>query len=283
MAPLVGRTNARTVAPRARRDAARTATRESRLLRGGVPLCWAAAAACLLPPAAEAFDHTHAAFTALLRAHVRGARVAYAALQADPKPLNRYLASLGAVSKAEFDTWPKAERLAFLINAYNAFTLKLVVDHYPVSSIKRIGPWFSSPWTLHIVRLWGTRLTLDDLEHGLLRRDYGEPRIHFALVCAAISCPPLRPEAYRGADLNAQLDDQGRAFLADRSRNRFDPARRQAALSAIFKWFREDFGKDEDALLARLAPLAPPDAAAALRKPGWSVSYLPYDWSLNSD
>jgi hypothetical protein len=234
----------------------------------------------LAAPAAS-FDHSHAAFDALLRQRVRDGRVDYPALKADPKPLNDYLDQLGAVSEAEFKRWREPERLAFLINLYNAVTLKLVVDHEPVKSIRNIGRLFSSPFKRDVAPLFGGVVSLDTVEHEILRKQYSEPRIHFALVCAALSCPELRAEAYVGARLNEQLRDQGERFLRDPRRNRVDLPGRTLSLSEIFKWFREDFEKSGKSVQQFLADYLPPEAAAVARRDGFRIRHLKYDWSLN--
>lgn len=239
---------------------------------------WAAGAAGILH--AADFDRSHAQLTQILRQHVREARVNYAALKKDSAGLNRYLDVLAAVSRDDFKNWTEAEQIAFLVNAYNAWTLRLIVDHHPVASIRRIGGWFSGPWDQKIVRLFGTTITLDDLEHKMLRGDYAEPRVHFALVCAAKGCPPLRDEAYTGARLNEQFDDQARRFLGDPAKNRVDAARRTVFLSPVFKWFAGDFERKSGSVLAGVAAYWPPEARAALRD-DFKIRYTDYDWSLN--
>src|SRR5437763_1966360 len=118
-------------------------------------------------------------------------------------------------------------------------------------------------------------------EHEHLRKDFGEPRVHFAIVCASVTCPPLRSEAYRAADLDRQLDDQARRFLADPSRNRFDRRSRTLHLSSIFKWFREDFEKAAGSLPAFVARYVDPATAAAVEEPSVRIEFVDYDWSLN--
>jgi hypothetical protein len=235
-----------------------------------------------LRAAAAEFDHTHALLTGVLARHVKDARVDYAALQAQPAGLNRYLDQLAAVSQADFAKWSEPRRMAFLSNAYNAWTLKLVIDHYPVKSIKRIGGLFSSPWEQPVVRLFGGKLTLNTLEHGMLRVDYNEPRLHFALVCAAKGCPPLRAEAYVDTRLDEQLTDQARQFLATPDKNRVEAGARTVYLSPIFKWYGGDFEKKSGSVLAALKPYWPEKSAAALGKGDFKIRYTDYDWSLNA-
>lgn len=247
---------------------------------------------------AQSFDHAHSAFDALLAKHVRwlpgghASVVDYGALARDRTVLRRYLASLSAVERAEFDRWIKPQRRAFLINAYNAHTLELVLTRYPdLESIKDLGGFFSSPWKQRFFTLLGESRHLDDVEHGLLRgaADYDDPRIHFAVNCASIGCPALRPEAFRAEVLDAQLDDQTRRFLADRSRNRAEPETSRLVLSSIFDWYEDDFSRGLRGAHSVTQFVATyPDAlglsvadTAALQRDEWSVAYSDYDWSLN--
>ena len=237
--------------------------------------------------AAAPFDHSHAAFDAVLKKHVADGTVDYAALKAAPQALNAYLDRLAAVGQADFGAWAEPERLAFLFNLYNAATLKLIVDHYPVKSIKKIGGFFNfgglgdGPWAQKVVRLFGQVTTLDRVEHGIIRKDYAEPRAHFALVCAARGCPPLRAEAFVGARLGAQLDEQGRVFLGQAAKNRVEAATRTLHLSQIFKWFAGDFEAQAGSVEKFVAPFFPEAARGALAAGGFRISYTDYDWDLN--
>ena len=227
-------------------------------------------------------DHDHAAWTTILGRFVRTGEVAYGRLGREGAPLlASYLDGLSSACADDYARWSRAERLAFWINAYNAFTVKLVLDHYPIASIRRIG-WLPGAAFreafIPMPGLKGGNVSLDDIENGTLRADFREPRIHFALVCASRSCPVLRGEAYRAADLDRQLDDQARTFLADRTKNRFDPASNTLHLSSIFKWFRTDFEAGAGSLPAYVGRyLSDPRATA----PGVRIEFLDYDWSLN--
>lgn len=228
------------------------------------------------------FDSTHAALTRILSARVRNERVDYAGLKRSPEALRGYLDSLAGISRTEFEAWPRPEQLAFLINLYNASTLQLIVDHYPVKSIRKIGSLVQGPWQKPVVRLWGRLESLDHVEHVLIRPVFKEPRAHFALVCASIGCPPLRPEAYTGALLENQLSDQGRLFLSESSKNRFDPSTRTLHLSPVFQWFASDFEAPGSDIRTFVAPFLPAETRAAVMMPGVKVRYTEYDWSLNS-
>lgn len=224
-------------------------------------------------------------YTALLRDHVRGVEVDYRALARDPR-LDTYLASLDATDPASLPS--RDAQLALWINAYNAYTLKLITTVHPVDSIRRItdlGRTGSTeegrPWDIAFARVGGRAYTLEHIEHRIIRPSFRDPRIHFALVCAAVSCPPLRPEAYTGAALESQLAEQTRWFLIHR--NTFDSLRREAGLSALFDWYAGDFGGTPAALLDFIADYAPAPVATDLRRhpDRWRIRYLDYDWRLN--
>ena len=159
-------------------------------------------------------QNMHEGWNTLLNNHVvainhgHSTEVDYAAIKAKHSELKTYLDSLSAVTQNEFDTWEKPKQLAFLINAYNAFTVELILTKYPnLKSIKDLGSFFSSPWSKEFVPLLGKTRSLDDIEHGLIRGSgkYNDPRIHFAVNCASIGCPALREEAYTADTLDAQL------------------------------------------------------------------------------
>lgn len=226
-----------------------------------------------------AFDHDHALYGTVLSQHVKKGLVNYGALKAGADELHRYLDEAAAVTRVEFDGWTEPRRLAFLINLYNASTLELVARHYPVGSIKDIGTFLRGPWKQECVRLWGTTTTLDHVEHDVLRRDFKEPRVHFALVCAARSCPPLRSEPFVGDRLEAQLVDQGREFLRQTSKNRVEPGTRTLFLSPIFQWFKSDFTASKDSVAAFVAPYLPAGSPGQLE--GYRIRYTVYDWRLN--
>jgi hypothetical protein len=228
------------------------------------------------------FDHS--AFSSVLAEVVdeRGF-VDYAALAADPAPLDGYLARLAATDPSALSD---DDRLAFWLNVYNAYTLKLVADNYPVASIRDVVkglflPLVNSPFRVDFVVVGGETMTLDDVEHGTIREAFDEPRIHFALVCAAVSCPPLRAEAYAGDRLDAQLDEQGRRFLTNPDKNRIPADDETIRLSKIFDWFGGDFGDDDAALQAFLAPYFDGDVRDRLARGAYDVDFLSYDWSLN--
>jgi len=208
---------------------------------------------------------------ALLKDHVVNGRVDYRALKADPAPLKTYLAEAGAVTESTFGGWSEQQQLAFLINLYNAATLQLIVDHYPVESIKDIGSFFKGPWDQPAVPMFGKTITLNTLEHKIIRPQYNEPRVHMALVCAAKGCPLLRSEAYTAERLNEQLDDQSRQYLATPAGLVIDRNKGTASISSIFKWYGDDF-----ASVPTFVEMYSGESIDGLK-----IKYLSYDWSLN--
>ena len=251
-------------------------------------------------PGAAAFDHSHGAFSAILERHVRwnaggtATTVDYAGLRREPAALDAYTTMLSAVTPTQYGLWTLPQRRSFLINAYNAFTLQRILSRYPdLASIRDLGNIvFDSPWRQRFFELLGERRHLDDIEHGLLRGvpDFDEPRVHFAVNCASVGCPALRPEAYRADRLDAQLEDQTRRFLRDRSRNRFEPGPPATArVSPIFKWYGEDFSAGHrglDSLREFLAQYADVLADSDADRRGlvggeFAVKFTTYSWALN--
>lgn len=247
---------------------------------------------------AQAFDHTHAAWDRLLKRHVvlaparNTSAVRYAEFKKDRAPLQAYLDSLSAVSEREFAAWSRNQRLAFLINAYNAFTIALILPEYPdLASIKDLGSVFRSPWQRKFFNLLGGERSLDDVEHGLIRAPgvFNEPRIHVAVVCASVGCPMLRNEAWTADGLNQQLDDALARFLSDRARNRFDATSGTLYVSRIFDWYGKDFERGANGpgglggLFARYAGQLADTATERerIRRGDYRLAFLDYDWRLN--
>ena len=234
------------------------------------------------PAGAQTFDH--AAFDGLLHRHVMRGLVDYDAFAAAPE-FRSYLEALG---RAPVEQLPPPERLALWLNAYNAYTIQLIVAHGERESIRNInrtlGLKLKGPWQEPLARVGGKAYDLDTIEHQIVRKQFHEPRIHFALVCAALSCPPLRSEAYRAERLDAQLEDQARVFLRESpDRNRIDVPARLALLSPIFDWYRSDFAGSEAELLRALARHFPDGPEKQLLLSGQArVRWTEYDWTLNS-
>lgn len=250
-------------------------------------------ASVLISADVAALDHNYRDYAALLGRHVdwfadgHSSAVDYAALKRDSKALDQVLAEFSAVTPGQFDGWDRDRQMAFLINAYNGFTLELILGKYPnLKSIRDLGSLLRSPWKKPFFQLLGDTRTLDWVEHETLRPRYRDPRIHFAVNCASIGCPALRPEPYVAERLDQQLDDQQRRFLTDRTRNRYNAADGVLYLSQIFRWYGDDFAGSGSTLQGWLsgqaALLADNDAdRQKLRSGAFRIEHLSYDWTLN--
>lgn len=226
--------------------------------------------------AATAVAVDHSGFGALLAKHVRDGVVDYAGFKADEARLDQYLSTLEKVDPESLD---RNEQFAFYINAYNAWTIKLILTGYPgLKSIKDLGSIFQSPWKKELVRLNGKTLTLDDIEHKILRPTFKDPRVHFAINCAAKSCPPLVSEPFRGGTLDSQLDKATRAFVNASLSYRLEGD--TLWVSSIFKWFAGDFNDDPAGFYRTYAKA---ELKKQLDEKGdrIKVKFLDYDWSLN--
>jgi Protein of unknown function, DUF547 len=261
-------------------------------IRNLLAALWLALAAAFAQ--AQAFDHDYKAWDALVKKHVRWlpdnkqSRVDYAGFARDRAELKKVLDTLSAVPKAEFDAWPKPQRMAFLINAYNAFTVEVILTKWPdLKSIKELGLFNRGPWKNEFFTLLGAKRHLDWIEHEELRPKYAEPRVHAAVNCASIGCPALRTDAFTASKLESQLEDGMIRFMGDRTRNRV--AGGKLEVSSIFKWFKEDFEKGQggfsrvEDVFARYAVQLTDkaDEQAKLRERALAVTHLDYDWSLN--
>ena len=238
---------------------------------------------------AQSFDHSHKAWDGLVKKNVvlisggKSSQLRYAEMAKERGALKSYLENLSKVKQEEFDSWSKPQRMAFLINAYNAFTVEKILTRYPnIKSIWDFGKVFGNPFKDDFFTLLGRKFTLDGIEHETLRKkgSYDEPRVHFAVNCASIGCPMLREEAYVAERLDKQLEEQAARFLSDRSRNR--AAGGKLEVSKIFDWFKEDFGQREQ-WFARYAKLLSDDPAQQklVADGKASLSFLDYDWTLN--
>ena len=221
---------------------------------------------------------SHAIWTSLLQEHVQpDGLVDYKGFIKDRQQLNAYLTLLQA-GVPDPDTWTKEERLAYWINAYNAFTVKLIIDNYPLKSIKDLNSTLAIPtvntiWDQKFFKLGGAEFSLNMIEHEILRKEFKEPRIHFAINCASISCPALLQEAYTAAQLDEQLEEQTKRFINDPSRNRLGA--NKLRLSSIFNWFGSDF-KRNGTLVEFLNRYSDTQI-----NPSAPISYLDYNWNLN--
>lgn len=228
---------------------------------------------------------THATWDTWLKKNVTmkdgGSTVNYRAAKSSPGTLPEYLKALEAVTSEEFGKWSDEKKMAFLLNAYNAFTVKLILDNYPVKSIKDIGGLFSSPWKKKFFKLFGEERNLDYIEHERLRKDFTEPRIHFGVVCASKGCPPLWNEAYRGDKLEAQLERGAKSFLTTKERNYYDAEKNKLRVSKIFDWFSDDFKKKSETVQNFIAPRMAKTQEEEDKMRTAEIDALDYDWTLN--
>ena len=220
----------------------------------------------------------NALFASLLSRHVKNGVVDYKGFQDDEAVLDQYLDVLAAVDTQRLT---KDERFAFYVNAYNAWTIKLILSRYPdLGSIKDLGTFFSSPWKKKIARIDGGLLTLDQIEHDMLRKRFKDPRVHFAVNCASKSCPPLQETPFTGQRLNEQLDRAAAAFINAPGFNRLDGE--TLWVSKIFDWFAEDFNGDVVGYFINYAE-GPLRHQLEKNNGRVTVRYLDYDWSLNGN
>ena len=253
------------------------------LLRRCLTVGFLALSIVLAPQQASGFDFS--LWKGLLEDHVRegsikGIRltvVDYAAMGRDA----RFKDLLYALKTFDTDTLgTRAEKLAFWINVYNIFAISKVLEGYPLESIRDLGSIFRSVWNQRAGTIGGRSYSLNDIEHAILR-PLGEPRIHFAIVCASLSCPDLEKEPFGPGDLDARLEKSTRKFLHNPAKGlRLDDARRTVYISSIFKWFEEDFAR-EGGVVQFISRRVGADVREKLLRGSYSIDYLDYDWSLN--
>ena len=226
-------------------------------------------------PDGPVFDH--AQLDGLLSTYVNtDGWIDYQGLLGESAALDGYLDSIAA---APIEQLGRDERLALLINAYNAFTLKLIVENYPIEGIRSIPSarrWDDVRWSVG-----GTRWSLNQIEHEQIRPRFREPRIHFALVCAAVGCPPLRSEAYSASRLATQLEEQTEYLHRHRTWFELDADRGRVRLTQLYLWYGEDFAQTDDSLLGFVARYSSElsELLDAGRAP--AIEWLDYDWKLN--
>ena len=220
----------------------------------------------------------HRVFAELLTKYNRNGVVDYAGFKKEEARLDAYLDEL---AKVKPDTLSRNDRFAFYTNAYNAWTIKLILSGYPgVKSIKDLGSFFKSPWKKEFVRLGGEVITLDAIEHDILRPKFKDPRVHVAVNCASKSCPSLWGEPFIGSRLDAQLNAATRAFINNPKFNRLE--NNTLYVSRIFKWFSEDFNDNIIGFVEQYASGELKNTLTA-RRSSLEVEYLDYDWSLNGN
>jgi hypothetical protein len=240
----------------------------------------------------QAFDPSHRVWDELLKKHVvvleggKASRIRYAGMAQDRAALKNYLEGISSVKESEYAGWTRPRQMAFLINAYNALMAEKILTRYPdINSVWDFGKLFGNPFKDRFFTLFQRSFSLDEIEHETLRKQFREPRIHYALNCASVGCPMLREEAYLGDRLERQLEEQAVRFLSDRSRNRLALMGSEAGkleVSRIFDWYKEDF-EPRAAYFARYAKLLSDDAAGQgmISEGKAPLSFLEYDWALN--
>ena len=248
--------------------------------------------------AKEVFNHN--SFTQVLGKYVKNGSVDYKGLKKDQDLLNQYINQLQSVSTEEIKEWNREEKLAYWINSYNAYTIRIILNHYPIkksstlkarfypdNSIKQIpGVWDDIK-----VKAGEKELSLNEIEHGILRKDFNESRIHFAIVCASIGCPELWNQAYEAEHLEKQLEQAATKFVSDRQKIKVDLSKNTLYLSKILQWFREDFSKYSEDLkygknngvVSFCFKYFPKAVSEQLRREKLKIKWLDYDWSLNGN
>jgi hypothetical protein len=237
---------------------------------------------------AQTIDDQHLLFTQILEDYVSNGLVKYNELKDDGR-LDKYIEQLEKTNPKKIVN--EKNLLAFWINVYNAFTLKFIVDEYPVESINvlhwgglYLGTLLGSTiWNDYRIVIRGTELSLNNIEHDIIRKKFNEERIHFALVCASISCPSLLNEAYEGYKLDDQLNEQVKLFFNDVTKNKFNKNTRTASLSKILSWYENDFGENEPEILNYVSQFLDKETAEDIKNnlSMWNIKYLSYNWDLN--
>lgn len=218
----------------------------------------------------SAFDQTHKGWDTIVSTYVDGDSFNYRGLKPHSDNVGAYLKSMAEVREPEFEGWSVDEQLAYLINLYNAATIDLILKNYPVKSIKEINS--GKPWELKTTSLFGKMISLDQLENEVIRGQYEEPRIHFAVNCASVGCPSLREDAYVASKLDVQLEEQTKKFMGDEKHNRIEGD--TLVLSPIFDWYGSDFKKSGDSIIGFIGKYLPASK-------GKGITFGEYDWSLN--
>ncbi len=240
-----------------------------------------------------AFDQNHGLWSKVLTEYVvqskQTTQVKYFELSKNENDLNLYLKGIEAVTKTQYSTWTEKQKLAFLFNSYNAFTIKLILTELKkdknLKSIKKLGGLFSNAWKIKFFNFLGKESSLDGIEQDIARKDFDEPRMHFAFNCASIGCPALQNEAYTAEKLDHQLDLATRNFLKDQTRNELNKKNHTLSLSQIFRWYRDDFENSK-----KLGPLAKfiltyfpftEEEKKEYASGKYDLKFLEYNWDLN--
>ncbi len=228
------------------------------------------------PPSEAPFSHE--LFDQVLQEHVDNAgRVNYTQLKANPEKLERYLDLLAVAKPTDLSY---NAQLVFWVNAYNALVIKGVIDHYPTTSVRKVK-WFNGFFSRLKFQVAGKTYTLNQIEHGIIRTEFADPRVHFVLVCASSSCPPLGNRAFSAETIEEHLETATSNFIQNPEQVRIDRAKRRVYLSKIFKWYDDDFEIGYDGVADFLADYLPPEDAEFVLAENVKFHYLDYDWTLN--
>ena len=234
-----------------------------------------------VPVTAGAQAPDHSTYDRLLNEYVEGGYFDYEAFVRDEDNLRNLKQYLDAMSTVDPRELSADQELAYWMNLYNASTIELVLRNYPLESIRDLDGWFGTIFSKEFIEVGDRTMSLDNVEHDTIRERFDEPRIHFALVCAARSCPPLRDEAYVGERLDEQLEEQTETFLeSDKNRFTVRNGTLRAELSMILSWYAEDFG-GEDGVMEFIGKYLPDRKRKLIQEGSYSVDYISYDWDLN--
>jgi len=227
------------------------------------------------------FDHMHTLLTNVLKKYVVPGKVSslvkYDELKKNRSELDNYLKGLESLSKSDFSKFNNDQKLSFWINAYNAYTLELIIDNYPLKSIKDLGSLFKSPWKKKFIKLFNKTMSLDGIEHDTIRKQFKEPRIHFAVNCASMGCPSIANEAFTESNLESLLQERSLHFINNDMKNSFNATKKTMKISKIFDWYGVDFNEKFGSYQNFIQTLKPEIKGLAKFKVKWSN----YGWGLN--
>jgi len=247
---------------------------------------------------ADSFDHSYVEYGKILTSFVNNGRVHYSALQKNRATLDEFIQQIRSVQGIEYQSWTREQQLAFWINTYNGWFLQIVIDRYPIRGSRLYGLSYPENSVQRIPGIWdniklktaGREISLNDLEHKVLRPIFHEPRIHFAIVCASLGCPSLSSEPYQASSIESQLDKAAQDFVTDPSKVSWETSTKTLKISRIFDWFSDDFSIYADESLAKLYSKKQAGvvsfilrylAVDELRTKKVKIAYLEYDWALN--
>ncbi len=228
---------------------------------------------------ADEFDHEYSGYQKSISRYisVKDGLVDYKQIKVHSSGITKFLKQTSLVDKKVYSSWSEDQKLAFLINLYNVSTIKLIIDNYPLESIKDIG----APWDMKFIDYLGSKISLNILEHEIIRKQTDDPRVHFALVCAAKGCAVLRTDPFTALELDDQLEEATKLFFSTRFKNYLDSYNSKLYLSPIFKWYSEDFAKKSGSVKKYVLPYLTNEGLSESKIEKLKISYTNYDWSLN--